>query len=108
MPIIPKRKGEHPVEATEGVVTPLLIGVDDDLRVTVGRKVVAVLLQLSGQLTEVVVSPVERTLTRPFFMGVRLGSPRHINNGEAPDAHGARSDQVHTLLVRPAMYDPRA
>ena len=69
---VPQREREHAAEAVHAAFSPLLVAVDDDLRVGAGPEAMAGRRQLRAHLGEVVDLAVEHDPHGAVFVGQRL------------------------------------
>src|SRR5574341_970419 len=99
-------EGEHPVKPPHTLRTPLLVGVQDDLRIGARTEHVAEGLQLALKGAEVVHLPVVRDPDRPCLITHRLVS----QGGEVQDAEPATPQadlsvgtDIQTGIVRSPM-----
>ena len=103
-PRVPEREREHPVEAVETARAPLLVGVEQHLRVAVRSEAVAVLLQLATELPEVVDLAVVGEPGRPV-----RGSPSAVRRRATGRGWPAADGRVRSdpLTCEPAPSGPR-
>ena len=81
-PHVPDREGEHPVQARRQVDPPLLVAVDEDLRVGPRREAMPALLELAAQLEVVPDLAVEYRHDRAVFVRHRLGAAGQVDDAE--------------------------
>ena len=80
---VPEREGEHADEAVQALLTPLLVGVDDDFGVGLGSEPVAG-LQLLAQLFVVEDHPIENQRDGAVLVGHGLLAGFQVDDLEAP------------------------
>src|SRR5437773_10979475 len=101
---IPDRKGEVSVEAIEAGFAPLLIRVDNDLRVRPGAKVVPGPFQFSAQLLKVVQLTVVDEDDRTDLIAHRLVSGRgEVDDSEAAVPQTNRTFHVVIFVIQSTM-----
>ncbi len=71
---VPEGKGEHAIEPTDAIQSPLFIRVNDDFGIGMRSEDVPVLLQLLTKLNEIVDLAVEDDLHRVIFIRDRLSA----------------------------------
>ena len=81
-PLVRQGEGEHPIEAIEARLAPLLPSVNDDLRVAASAKDMSQRRQFGHQLREIVDLAVEDDADRMVFVEERLVTARKINDGQ--------------------------
>ena len=104
-PRIPQRKREHPVEAVETSLAPLLPGVDNDLGVGARPKVVAERRQLRHQRLKIVDLPVVDDAHRAVFIELRLVAGDQIDDRQPPHPQPDPRCNVETVAVRSTVRD---
>src|SRR5262249_2492949 len=103
---VPQRDPEHAPQPGERRFLPLVVCVDDGLRVARCQKPVAEQLQLSAQFAVVVDLAVEDDPHRARFVVNRLAASREIDDAEAAHAEADAGLDVDTLVVWTAVsYD---
>ena len=81
--VVPQGKGEHAVEALDAPDAPLLVSVEEDLRIRAGPEFVAEPLQPTPQLTEVVdLAVVDEPEALRRVRHRLMGGRREIDDGE--------------------------
>ena len=96
--IVPERDGPLPVEATEGVIAPLLEGVDDHLGVAAGSEDVAQAFKLVAQLDVVEDLAVEDDPQRAVLIRERL-----LAAGEVDDREPRMTEPGTTIAIDPEL-----
>ena len=100
---IPQREGEHPPQRPHEVVAPLLVQVNDDLRVRAGSEAVPPRLQVPAQLGEVVDLAVDHRPDGAVLVGHGLvPAGRQVDDGQAPVPQHHRP-----VVVIPSASGPR-
>ena len=101
---VPQGKGKHPVEALYALFAPLLVGVDDDLRVGSGFKRVPGGLQFFTQLYKIINLTVKNNLQTSVFIADRLGAALHIDNAQPTVSQTDLAINKSTFAIRTSMY----
>ena len=103
---VPHGDREHASQPLDEARAPLLVEVDQHLRVAAGDEPVAAGEQLLAQLAVVVDLPVLDHVDRAVLVGDRLVAARHVDDRQPPrgQAHRARD---HRALVVGAAVDQR-
>src|SRR5206468_3127031 len=97
---IPDRQTEHPIEAVEDIVAPLLVTVDDYLCVRSGTERVAVRFELARELQEVVNFAVEHHPNGSVAVRHGLVAASQIDDGEPAKAEAEWSHDIVPLVIR--------
>src|SRR5580698_10352044 len=79
---VPQCEGKNTVEARDAVVAPLLVAVNNYLRIGFGHELVALLFQFLAQLDKVINFSVEHNLQTPIFIPDGLRAPRKIDDAQ--------------------------
>src|SRR5688572_3437507 len=88
---------------SENIGAPLLISVNDDLRVRAGAKAMALFLQFGPELLVVVNLAIEDHPDLLVGVRHRLMPPGQIDDGEAAEAQPERSRDEIALIIGTAM-----
>src|SRR5712692_1246286 len=107
-PPVPNGKGEHAVKMPGALSSPLLVRMDDDLRIGVGPERVAGRAEMTRQLLIVVDAAVEGDPDAAVFVGERLPPAFRIDDRQTPMPEPNRAVKIHAFTVRaPMRKDPR-
>jgi hypothetical protein len=85
------------------VFSPFLVSVDDDLRVTVGTKLVPFGFEMALEILEIVYLAIEHDDDGPVLVKYRLMSAPEIYDAEAAHSQGHRVIDKQPLIVRATM-----
>jgi hypothetical protein len=100
---VPQGKGEHAMQAGGAVLAPFGIGLENNLGIPAGRKVVAAVAQLLPQFGVVVDGAVEdQHMTRLAVDHGLVGTFGKVNDREAPVPQCQRAGEVLAGGIRPA------
>jgi hypothetical protein len=102
---VPQRERPLAVEAAERLVAPLLVGMDDDLGITLRVEAVAVRAQLLAHLDVVEDLAVEDDPDRPVLVGERLLPGAQIDDRQARVPERGALIAVHPEFVGAAMAE---
>src|ERR1700674_5192564 len=100
---IPDGDGEHPAEFAQTLFAPLLISVDDDLRIRVSPEGMPAPFERLAQLREVVNFTVKNNRDIARFVEYGLVSTRQVNDAEAAHPERRRRRHQDPILIRAAM-----
>src|SRR5207244_2110379 len=100
---VPDREREHSAQALRERVTPLLVRVDEHLRVAVGAEAVARTLELAAQVDVVVDLAVLDDVARAVLVRDRLVAVREVDDREPSRSEPDRAVEELTGAVRAAM-----
>ena len=102
---VPNCQAKHAIDVVQHLIAPLFVSVQDYLSVGISAKHMAIALQLTLKLLEVIDLAVENHPYRLFLVRHRLVTARKIDDREPTKPESERSVNVVTLVVRPSMGD---
>ena len=102
-PLVEERKGEHPVEALETRLAPLLPGMNDDLGIAARSKHMAERGEFGHQRLEIINLAVEHDADRAVFVEQRLIAARQVDDGEAAMPEPDPGRMIKPVPVRATM-----
>ena len=102
---IPDCQPEHAIEAVEYLIAPLLVSVDDDFCVRVRSENVAVPLQFTLELMEVIDFTVENHPNGFFPIRHGLMAARKVNDREPAKTESDWSGDVEPFVIRTSVGD---
>src|SRR2546425_4180162 len=103
MPGIPDRQAEHAVETIEHLIAPLLVSMDDDLRIGSGSEYVPTRFQLTPELQEIVDLAIEDYPHGFFLIRHGLVATRKIDDREPAKPESERPCDIVPLVIRASM-----
>jgi hypothetical protein len=103
LPGIPDRQTEHAVETIEHLIAPLLISMDDDLRIGSRSENVPTRFQLTPELQEIVDLAIEDYPNGFFLIRHGLAATRKIDDREPSKPESERSCDIVPLVIRTSM-----
>ena len=106
-PLIPDRQAEHAIQPVKDFCSPLLVAVDNDLRVGTRTEDVSGALEFLAQLREVVDLAIKHDPDRLVLVGHRLMTAREVDNRETTESESQAAGVEVALVVRPPVRDGR-
>ena len=105
---VPDGEGKHAVQVLRAVLAPFRVGLEDDLAVTTGEKVITARGQLLAQLRIIVDGAVEHQHQPEFPVNQRLvGTLGQVDDGQSPVPQPNRTIGILACRVRPAPLQTR-
>jgi hypothetical protein len=100
---VPNGEGEHASQVLDAIITVLLVGMNNDLCVTIRGKAVTALLEFFPKLTIVIDFPIEDDEDALIFVKDGLMATREVNNRETAHAQCSSIAYPHSLIVWPTV-----
>src|SRR6185437_6935086 len=102
--LVPNVESEHPVEACQGPLAPLLPGMHDDFGVAARAELVAARVELLVELRKIVDLAIEADTDRAVFVEQRLAAQgREVDDRQTPVAEPDARRDVEAGIIRPAV-----
>src|SRR5205823_13304470 len=102
-PAVPDGQSEHAVQMIEHLIAPLLIPVDDDLRIASGSEDVPICFQLSPELLKIVDFTIEDDPNGFFLVRHGLVAARKIDDREPSKPESEWSCDIAPFVIRTSM-----
>src|SRR6478735_11684455 len=100
---VPKRECKHPVQAVDEILAICNISVKQNFAIRTGLEVMSEQFKFTAKFDEVINFSVAHKPEAIILTGNRLMSTGDIDNGEPAHADSARSVEVHSFVIRPAV-----
>src|SRR6266513_2018051 len=102
-PAVPDGQSEHAVQMIEHLIAPLLIPVDDDLRIASGSEDVPICFQLSPELLKIVDFTIEDDPNGFFLVRHGLVAARKVDDREPSKTESERPCDIVALIIGTSM-----